>query len=310
VLYSIDAASLGAFLLNHCMMCEISIMRVFRWSRACAAVLFLSSTLMIANVLLVLSQTLALVSQRASKKISREIGNAWWSLCVWVSESWYGIRPVFSGDQVPARENVLLICNHQQMPDILFLFSLAIRKGRLGDTKWFLKSQLRWVPGIGWGLHFLDALFVKRDWNRDRAMIDRTFEKFIRLKIPLWLISFVEGTRITPEKLRKSQEFQRTLGSDPLQHVLYPRTKGFIASVQGLRSHLDAVYDVTLAYPGGVPHLADVLLGHVQSFHLHLKRYEMPTLPESETDLSAWLVQRFREKDSLLERFRRSGSLS
>jgi 1-acyl-sn-glycerol-3-phosphate acyltransferase len=217
---------------------------------------------------------------------------------------------LFYGDEVPTRENALLICNHQQMPDILFLFSLAIRKGRLGDTKWFLKSELRWVPGIGWGLHFLDALFVKRDWNLDRDMIDRTFEKFIRLRIPIWLISFVEGTRITPEKLHRSQEFQRTLGVTPFRHVLYPRTKGFVASVQGLRAHLDAVYDVTLAYQGGIPRLSDVFLGRVQSFHLHLKRYSMTTLPEAEAELSAWLVDRFREKDALLERFTKNGSLS
>jgi lysocardiolipin and lysophospholipid acyltransferase len=275
-------------------------MNTWRWGRACVAAIFLFTTLMIANVFLFSSLAVALFSKGAARKMNREIGNAWWSLCVWVSESWYGIRPIFSGDDVPERENALLICNHQQMPDILFLFSLAIRKGRLGDTKWFLKSELRWVPGIGWGLHFLDALFVKRDWNRDRGMIDRTFEKFIRLRIPIWLISFVEGTRITSEKLRRSQEFQHTLGIAPFRHVLYPRTKGFIASVQGLRAHLDAVYDATLAYPGRVPSLADVSLGRVRSFHLHLKRHPMTSLPVGEAELSAWLVDRFREKDFLL----------
>ena len=33
------------------------------------------------------------------------------------------------------------------------------------------------------------------------------------------------------------------------QHTLLPRTRGFVATVQGLRSRLDAVYDVTDTLP-------------------------------------------------------------
>lgn len=64
------------------------------------------------------------------------------------------------------------------------------------------------------------------------------------------LISYSEATRYTPQKRLEAElwceQHNKRLG----QHLLYPRTKGFIACVQQLRQapHVKAVYDVTIAY--------------------------------------------------------------
>jgi hypothetical protein len=105
----------------------------------------------------------------------------------------------------------------------------------------------------------------------------------------------------------------RTGHSQP-QHLLYPRTKGFIATVQKLRaaSHVKAVYDLTLCYQQGpsfqkAPSMWDTLsipglsgrMGY--RFHVHARRFPMEELPEKSEDLAAWLEERWLEKGEWLE---------
>ena len=85
----------------------------------------------------------------------------------------YGGSAGETGDEVPDRENVILVSNHQEMVDIPVLFSFAYAKRRLGDMKFFAKDIIKYVPGFGWGLLFLDCLFVKRNWTSDKEKIDQ-----------------------------------------------------------------------------------------------------------------------------------------
>jgi hypothetical protein len=89
--------------------------------------------------------------------------------------------------------------------------------------------------------------------------------------------------------------------------VLVPRTKGFVASVAGLRRHATAIYDVTIGYERGVPTLWQYIKGFAPRAHLHVRRFPIADLPTDDAGLATWLQQRFQEKDSLLERFYRDG---
>jgi 1-acyl-sn-glycerol-3-phosphate acyltransferase len=218
-----------------------------------------------------------------------------------------GVELVVSGDLIPPRENAIVVVNHQNMPDITFLMDFARQKGRLGDMKWIVKEPIKYFPGIGWGMLFIDCVFVKRDWAKDRDSVRRTFAKLRDKKIPVWLISFSEGTRITPPKLAKSQAYAREQGLPEPRHTLLPRTKGFVATVEGLRDHVAAVYDLTLGYEGGVPTLGQFVKGYAPRAHLHARRFPIETLPSDAEGLSDWLRDRFQEKDELLERFYAQG---
>lgn len=215
---------------------------------------------------------------------------------------------VYSGDAVPSGENVILFCNHQQMPDILALMPLADRCGRLGDMKWFAKQPIKYVPGVGWGMQFIDCIFLKRDWTADAARIRRTFNSLLKHGLPFWLISFSEGTRITESKLKRSQEFSRRTGSPVLNHLLVPRTRGFVASVMALRERTHAVYDVTIGYEPGIPTLWQLFQTRLRRVHLHVRRFPISELPTAEKGLANWLTDRFVEKDKLMERFLSQGS--
>ena len=268
---------------------------------------FLFSLLMICNVLQTLSLLLKPFSSAAFRKANREIANAWWSLCYLMSKHIYRIDIEITGDDIPEKENVVLVSNHQEMPDIPVLFKLAYQKKRLGDLKWYVKDVFKFVPGVGWGMLFLDCIFVKRNWASDRAYIESIFDKFLRYKIPIWVISFVEGTRMRPKKLERSNQYAEKNGMTPTKHVILPRTKGFVATVQALREHLDAVYDVSIGYVDGVPNLWQLYNGQVRKVHLHVRRFPVQDIPEDDTELGDWLTDRFYKKDDLFESFYQEG---
>jgi 1-acyl-sn-glycerol-3-phosphate acyltransferase len=248
-----------------------------------------------------------------SKGLFREINLAcvyvFWKFCLILVGKIYGVETILNGEGLPAGETAILFCNHQQMPDILALLPLADRSGQLANTKWFAKESIKYVPGIGWGMLFLDCIFLKRDWTADAGRIRQTFSRLIRNQAPFWLITFSEGTRITPAKLKRSQDYARRAGLPVLQNVMLPKTRGFVASVNGLKECVTAVYDVTIAYEPGIPSIWQLLKGRLKKIHLHVRRFPLSELPVEEKALGAWLIQRFVEKDALLERFHSSGKL-
>ena len=283
-------------------------LRIKQLSKAIPISAHLFSTLLAANVLQMLSLALKPFSRRAFRRINRELADAWWGQCVVLSKLFNGTHLVIAGEDVPPRESAILVANHQQMPDITFLMMFARSKGRLGDLKWFVKDKIKWVPGVGWGMVFLDCLFVKRDWAADAASIKRTFTRIMTDRVPLFLINFAESTRISPAKLQESRAFAAKHDLRPTSHVLLPRTRGFVASVQGLRGHVDAVYDITIGYEQGVPTLWQYIKGISNVAHFHVHRTPMEEMPASDEELSSWLLDRFQVKDRLLDTFYQSGS--
>ena len=242
------------------------------------------------------------------RHINRWCANTWWGWCVVFAEKVNGTEIIISGEDLPTDENALVVSNHQQMPDITTIMALARSKGRLGDLKFFVKHAIKWVPGVGWGMQFLNCPFLKRDWSADRAKINATFDTLVCERIPMWLVSFVEGTRGTEKKIRISAEWAVGRGLEATRHIQIPRTKGFVATIQGLGDHLHAVYDVTIGYVDGVPSLWQYINGRVKQIHIHVRRFPIDELPKIEAELKQWLMDRFYEKDALLEGYYKTGA--
>jgi 1-acyl-sn-glycerol-3-phosphate acyltransferase len=282
--------------------------RAFRLTKTVPVIVAWLLTLIGINLLQTASLSVVPFSKRAFRRFNRWCASTWWGGCVVVAERINRTRIEITGESVPERENALVVANHQQMPDITTIMAFARSKRRLGDLKFFVKEAIKWVPGVGWGMQFINCPFVRRNWTADRKRIDKTFETLVREEIPLWMVSFVEGTRATREKIERSQGFAQARGRQVFQHVLNPRTKGFSASVQGLGDHIAAVYDLTIGYEGGVPTLWQHFTGAVKKVHLHVRRFPAEELPTLESELADWLDARFAEKDQLLEYFYQHGA--
>jgi len=258
----------------------------------------------IVNPLQMLSVLVYPLSQNACRAINRGFARTIWGSWAVITEVQNKTKMRLTGDPVPWRENALVIPNHQSAVDIVILLSLAWRCGRLGDMKWFVKNPIKYVPGVGWGMQFLDCIFVKRDWTRDSEQIDSLFKKYKLGQIPVFLVTFLEGTRVTPDKLKRAQEFAKERNLYVPQETLVPRTKGFVATIQGLGEHLDAVYDVTLGYPQDQPpSLLQAFAGRLERCDIHVNRYPIDSLPSDAEELNNWVFERFQEKDQRMTQY-------
>lgn len=249
-------------------------------------------------------------SRPAFRRVNRWCARSIWGAWVLLVERIHGDRLVITGDRPPSRENAIVIANHQSMVDIMVLLCLAWRCQRLGHLKFFAKKAVKYVPGPGWGMQFLDCVFVDRDWTRDRARIESVFARFRLEKIPIFLVSFLEGTRITPAKHAAAVAHATERGLAAPRHTLIPRTKGFVAMFQGLHGHVDAVYDLTIGYPNGTPTLFAGFGGCIGDIALDVRRYDTADLPspDDEAGLTAWVQARYAEKDERLAVFHATGA--
>ncbi|TPX38133.1 1-acylglycerol-3-phosphate O-acyltransferase [Synchytrium microbalum] len=220
-------------------------------------------------------------------------------------------KVTFSGDHLPDGENALIISNHVGFSDFFLIHTQAYRRKMLGNCKYFAKDSLKWIPLFGWGMWAMGMPFMARNWLSDSKTIAKVFANIKDLELPVWLISYLEGTRFTAEKVPESHAFAKDKGLPQLDRVLLPRTKGFIATVNAFRkSHVKHVYDFTIVYKHvtkGLQHSPSLLrvfagsLDREYKFHVHVKRYALDSLPTDPEKLTQWAMERYQEKDVLLK---------
>ena len=252
----------------------------------------------IANLIQMVSLVLLPFSRRAFMRFNMGVNQTFCRLVGSVA-IFCGNKLVLTGDQ-PRHENVIAFGNHQSMIDIIMLWRWTAPLGLAGWIRWFAKYELKFVPGLGWGMQFLNTLFVKRDWSKDADSVRATFAKLRESQLPAWLVIFPEGTRLKPDKLKSSQDYARRKGLPVMNRVMIPRGKGFHASLQGMDGIMNAVYDLTFKYEGDIPGLYSFFTKGGCIVHLHSVRYDITEIPRRERDLNAWLMERFLEKDRIL----------
>lgn len=202
----------------------------------------------------------------------------------------------------------LVLANHQSWVDILVLQYLCNK--RIPFLKFFLKSQLIWVPLLGLAWWALDFPFMKRYSKeflerhpelrgKDVEVTRRACEKFAEL--PVSVMNFVEGTRFTPAKHARQQS--------PYTHLLKPKAGGVAFVLETMGQMLQAVIDITIIYPDGRPKLADLLSGRVSRVHIKIQRRDIPhellggsyeNDPAVRERFQAWVNGIWAEKDRLI----------
>lgn len=175
-----------------------------------------------------------------SRRATSFVFGGWLALWPFFFEKINNTKVVFSGESVPAKERVLIIANHRTEVDWMYLWDLALRKGRLGYVKYILKSSLMKLPVFGWAFHILEFISVERRWEVDESPLHQMLSTFKNPQDPLWLAVFPEGTDFTEHKCIRSQKYASENGLPILKHVLLPKTKGFCACLEDLGGCLDA----------------------------------------------------------------------
>ncbi|PQE04023.1 1-acyl-sn-glycerol-3-phosphate acyltransferase protein [Rutstroemia sp. NJR-2017a BVV2] len=246
-----------------------------------------------------------------------------WNWIQFIFEVFNGGKISISGDVLPEGETAIVIANHVSWTDFYMIQALAIRAGMLSRCRWFAKIELRWVPLLGWGIWGMGMPMVSRNWLKDKKELDRVFAGVVVKKWPQWLISFSEATRFTPKKYEETKIWCKENNRPVPKHLLYPRTKGFVTTVQHLRKaeHVKAVYDMTIAYSRHnkfheAPTIweslscGDLSGSRGYKFHVDVKRFPLDELPETDAELAKWLEQRWLAKGEFLEAKREEWSRS
>ena len=288
-------------------MSQFSAVSILRFLKSTAFVcwgifvfIFLFCTLLLGNVLQIITLVFYPVLPRLFRKLNTSLAAWWWGMGAWFLKT-AGAKVHIVGDNIIKKENAIILSNHMAWSDIPVLFRLALKGKRIGNMKWFVKDKLKYIPGIGFAMMFINTLFLKRSWEKDKTLIHNKMKFFTHHKIPIWLMIFPEGTRFKKEKLALSHKLAKREGRPELSHLLFPRTKGFMSSVQGLKNHCTAIYDFTIVYEKGrVPLFIDLFLGRLKKVTVNVKRFDMQSIPKESDLLKKWLIDLFYEKDQFI----------
>ncbi len=169
----------------------------------------------------------------------------------------------------------LVLANHQSWVDIPVLQKVLNRRAPFG--RFFLKSQLIWVPFLGLAWWALDFPFMRRYTKselakrpdlagKDVEATRRACEKF--RDIPVSVMNFVEGTRFTPEKHQRQ--------SSPYTHLLKPKAGGVAFVLDAMGEALHSILDVTIVYPGGKPTMLDLIADRIREVRVSIRQRPIP----------------------------------
>ncbi|MFZ5520746.1 MAG: acyltransferase [Pseudomonadota bacterium] len=192
----------------------------------------------------------------------------------------------------------LVSSNHQSWVDILVLqkvFNL-----RIPLLKFFLKKELIYVPIMGFCWWALDFPFMRRKGGASLAKdMEATRKACERFKvIPTSVLSFLEGTRFTQAK----HDQQRS----PYTHLLKPKIGGIAMALATMGEKFDALVDVTIVYPKGVPDFWDLMCGRLREVVVRVDKLAIPAALRQgdelvdaayRSTLQDWITQMWQDKD-------------
>lgn len=163
----------------------------------CLVVLVLTAFMMIVFLGFPSAVILRFFSIHYSRTATSFFLGIWLALWPLLFEKINKTKVIISGDALPGSDRVLLISNHRTEVDWMYLWDLALRKGRLGYIKYVLKSSLMKLPVFGWSFQILEFIPVERKWEVDDRVMHQMLSSFKNPQDPLWLALFPEGTDYT-----------------------------------------------------------------------------------------------------------------
>jgi 1-acyl-sn-glycerol-3-phosphate acyltransferase len=182
--------------------------------------------------------------------------------------------------------------------------------------KFFLKSELIWVPVIGLVWWALDFPFMRRhsaeylkkhpeQRGKDFATTRKSCAKFAA--VPTSVMNYLEGTRFTKAKHARQES--------PYRYLLRPKAGGMALALDVLGDKFNALLNITIVYPDGIPTFWDFLCGRTKKI---IVRFEQLPIPENllhgdymgdpafREAAQSWVQQLWQDKDKAIETIRRT----
>jgi len=237
------------------------------------------------------------------------IAGSWVAFNNWMFDHLTDTRMTISGQPEAMLDgHFMVLSNHQSWIDIPVLQKVFFQ--RLPFLRFFIKSQLIWVPLLGLAWWALDMPFMKRYTReqiqrrpelagRDIEATRKACEKFRH--IPVSIVNFAEGTRFKPDK--------HAAQDSPFKHLLKPRAGGTAFVLDAMGESLDTLVDVTIAYPEGARELPSLFANRIPEIRVdvqiipipnELRRGNYQTDPAHRERMQAWINELWLAKDARL----------
>ncbi|MFW3962518.1 acyltransferase [Acinetobacter radioresistens] len=271
------------------------------------------STFLHGPPVLALGLTKLIKDSRKIDETNIEITNRWLAVNNWLIEHVLSdLKWVITIDEnldLSMQGRYLMTCNHQSWVDTTVnqYFGLT----RMPLTRFFTKWELIFIPFVGQAFKILGFPMMKRHSKEQIAknpdLKTRDLEEARKacqqlVSQPYTLLNYLEGTRFTQEKHDQQKS--------PYKHLLKPKAGGLALALNILEDNIDALVDMTIVYPDGVPGYGDFWLGDVNRIAVNLRKIEIPAWvkggnyeedEEYRKRFQAWVHQIWTEKDQLIE---------
>ena len=267
---------------------------------------------------LALGLTKLLKKSKAVDETNIKITNSWLSVNNWLIDhvlpnTKWDIQ-IESGLDLNMQGRYLMTCNHQSWVDTTVnqYFGLT----RMPLTRFFTKWELIFIPFVGQAFKILGFPMMKRHTKaqiakkpelKDSDMQEARKSCEQLLSQPFTLLNYLEGTRFTTEKHDKQQS--------PYQNLLKPKAGGLALALNILGNQIDALVDMTIVYPDGVPGYSEFWLGEVPRIAVNLRKIEIPDWvlqgnyeddAEHRLKFQEWVHEIWTEKDQLIQHMKAS----
>lgn len=206
----------------------------------------------------------------------------------------------------------LMTCNHQSWVDTTVNQYFGV--SRMPLTRFFTKWELIFIPFVGQAFKILGFPMMKRHTKEqiaknpelkyhDLEEARKSCEQL--LSQPFTLLNYLEGTRFSPEK----QQQQKS----PFQNLLKPKAGGLALALGILGDQIDALVDMSIVYPDGVPGYGEFWLGEVPRIAVNLRKIHIPDWvlggnyeddAEYRSRFQAWVDELWTEKDQLISQMK------
>lgn len=206
------------------------------------------------------------------------------------------------------KEHSLTVINHSYEIDFIILWLLIDKFKGLGNSRGFVKNEIKYIPIWGFFFGLAEHIFLERSFEKDKNTIENRVRDYMANIENNWLVLLAEGTRYSKEKHEVSNKFALEKNLKPLKHHLIPRAKGFALTVPILKKYnCQTLYNVQLAFDRNAPYkptLGNLLRGRKVVAHVFIDRIEMNKVEPT----SEYLYNLYQLKDAIQESFHTYGN--
>lgn len=248
-----------------------------------------------------------------------KVGSLWIKINYVIVSLVSGVKWKINGlenlQQLPKDTWYLLMSNHQSWNDVLVL-QFALHK-YLPFQKYLVKEKMRKFPVMGFVWEALDNPFLKRqnlskknnsssessnDNNQSDVELIKKMSKKFKI-LPTTVVSFLEGTRFTPEKHQEQ--------NSPFKNLLKPKSGGVAAILEELHNQITAIIDVSICYSPRKMSFKDLFSGKINNIIVNINVIPIPewllqayhshaNYSEYKVKFESWVNEIWNKKDKLI----------